>query len=78
MSDQRLDRRSRTRRILRAFVDHVAFVEDPAYVGAEVLAVRAGQSGLVAADQMPLPETPNLDEWLNDPTFQWASQRFQR
>jgi phage head maturation protease len=78
LSDQRLDRRSKTRRILRAFVDHVAFVEDPAYVGAEVLAVRAGQSGLVVADQTPLPETPHLDEWLNDPTFEWASKRFQK
>ena len=72
-ADQRIDRRSKTRRILRGFVDHVAFVEDPAYVGAEVLAVRAGQSGLAVAEQ-PLPETPNLDEWLNDPTLVWAAQ----
>jgi len=76
MADQRLDRRNMTRRILKAFVDHIGFVEDPAYVGAEVLAVRAGQSGLLVAEQ-PLPETPNLDEWLNDPTFKWASERFQ-
>lgn len=75
-ADQRIDRRSKTRRILRAFVDHVAFVEDPAYVGAEVLAVRAGQSGLAVAET-PLPETPNLDEWLNDPTLAWAAKRFQ-
>jgi hypothetical protein len=65
-----------TRRIMRAFVDHIGFVEDPAYVGAEVLAVRAGQSGLLVAEQ-PLPETPNLDEWRSDPTLQWAAKRFQ-
>jgi phage head maturation protease len=75
-SDQRIDKRSMTRRIMRAFWDHQAFVEDPAYVGAEVLAVRAGQSGLVVAEG-PLPETPNLDEWMNDPLFKWASDRFQ-
>lgn len=75
-ADQRIDRRSMTRRIMRGFVDHVAFVEDPAYVGAEVLAVRAGQSGLTVAET-PLPETPNLDEWLSDPTFAWAAQRVQ-
>lgn len=75
-ADQRLDKRSMTRRILRAFWDHQAFVEDPSYEGAGVLAVRAGQSGLTVAER-PLPETPNLDEWLNDPTFVWASKRFQ-
>ena len=63
-------------RIMRAFWDHQAFVEDQAYEGAKVLAVRAGQSGLTVAET-PLPSTPNLDEWLNDPTFAWASKRFQ-
>jgi hypothetical protein len=75
-SDQVLNKRMMTRRINRAYWDHQAFVEDPAYVGAGVLAVRAGQSGLLVADA-PLPETPNLDEWLNDPTLAWASKRFQ-
>jgi phage head maturation protease len=76
LSDQDLDKRSKTRRIMRAYWDHQAFVEDPAYVGAGVLAVRAGQSGLVVAET-PLPETPNLDEWLNDPMLAWAKKRFQ-
>jgi len=75
-ADQRIDRRNKTRRIMRGFVDHIGFVEDPAYVGAEVLAVRAGQSGLAVAEK-PLPETPNLDEWLNDPTLAWAAKRIQ-
>jgi phage head maturation protease len=75
-SDQELDKRMKTRRIMRAYWDHQAFVEDPAYVGAGVLAVRAGQSGLTVVEQ-PLPETPNLDELLNDPLIAWAAKRFQ-
>lgn len=74
-SDMRLDKRTKTRKILRAFLDHLAFVEDPAFVGAEVLAVRAGQHGLTVAEQMPLPETPSLDDFLNDAVFAWASSR---
>jgi phage head maturation protease len=38
--DQVLDRSSMTRRIRKAFVDHLSFVEDSAYAGAKVLAVR--------------------------------------
>ena len=75
-SDMRLDKRARTRRILRAFLDHLAFVEDPAYQ-TEVLAVRAGQSGLAVA-RRPLLETPALDEALNDPVLMAANQRFNR
>ena len=62
----RIDKRSKTRRILKAFLDHLAMVEDRAYAGAEVLAVRAGQSGLTVAES-PLPETPALDEARSDP-----------
>ena len=76
-ADQRIDQRNKTRRIMKAFVDHVAFVEDPAYVGAEVLAVRAGQSGLAVAET-PLPQTPALDEALNDPLFAEVAARFDR
>lgn len=72
-SDMRVDTRSKTRRILKAFLDHLAFVEDPAYPGAEVLAVRAGQSP--AAGERPLPKTPKLDEFVNDPVFAWATGR---
>jgi hypothetical protein len=71
----RLDKRTKTRKILRAFLDHLAFVEDPAFVGAEVLAVRAGQHGLTVVAQAPLPETPSLDDFLNDALFAWASSR---
>jgi len=61
-SDQVLDRRSMRRRIKRAFMDHLAFVPDPAYTGAGVLAVRsAGLQVPAAAELQPLV-TPELDE----------------
>jgi phage head maturation protease len=50
-SGQVLDRRSRLRRIKKAFLDHLAFVPDPSYAGAGVLNVRSGA-----------PVTPALDE----------------
>lgn len=62
-SDQELNRRSRTRVIRRAFVDHLAFVPDPAYLGAEVLSVRNAAQSPLAAD-LPKLVTPNLDELL--------------
>ena len=62
-SDQELNRRDRTRTIKRAFVDHLAFVPDPAYVGAGVLAVRSATDPPLAAD-LPKLVTPNLDELL--------------
>jgi HK97 family phage prohead protease len=62
--DQEFDRRTMTRRIKRAYLDHIAFVPDPAYQGAGVLAVR--NAPLQPAD-LPKLDTPNLDElrdWL--------------
>jgi len=61
--DVLMNRANMTRRVLRAFVEHLSFVEDPAYGGAEVLGVRDG-SGLVvmAADLPPLPSTPAVEE----------------
>lgn len=51
-----VDRRSRT--INRAWLDHIALTGNPAYPGAKVLAVRAG-------DERPAPvATPNLDQVL--------------
>ena len=57
--DQELNRANRSRRIKTAHLDHLAFVPDPAYVGAGVLSVRG--AGVLTA-------TPALDElvaWLN-------------
>lgn len=50
------------RRIKQAFLDHVAFVQSPAYVSADVLAVRAGMEAQHVPELPPLI-TPNLDEW---------------
>lgn len=50
-----LDNRSR-RRITRAFLGHIAMVPDPAYQGAQVLAVRSADVAPVA-----MASTPNLD-----------------
>lgn len=61
-SDQILDRPKRI--IKRAFLDHIAFVESPAYVGARVLAVREDGEQPNAADLPPL-DTPNLNEVLD-------------
>jgi HK97 family phage prohead protease len=56
-----VDRARRARRITSAYLDHIALVMQPAYDGAEVLAVRTA--------------TPNLDELTNDPIFAWAKLR---
>jgi phage head maturation protease len=61
--DQEFNRRERTRVIKRAFVDHLAFTSNQAYLSASVLNVRsAGESSLVA--DLPKLITPNLDELL--------------
>lgn len=70
MSDQTLDRRNRTRRINRAFLDHFAFTADPAYEGAQVLSVRANP-----IEQTPRPATPDLDSFWDDPILCWADSR---
>lgn len=61
-SDQELDRPFR--RIKRAFIRHLSFVEVPAYENAGVLSVRGKESVLNAADLPPLNNTPKLDEIL--------------
>ena len=63
-SDQDIDRRSSPGRryIRRAFIDHIALVEDPAYDTAEVLSVRGAEEFINAANLPPLV-TPAVDEW---------------
>jgi phage head maturation protease len=72
--DESLDRMSKTRRINRAFLDHIAFVADkPAYPGAQVLAVRT------EGGEDPNPSaTPYIDDFLSDPIFQQANERLNR
>jgi HK97 family phage prohead protease len=73
-SDVTLQRQRMLRRVNRAFLDHLSFVESPAYEGARVLAVREGSPGLTVVET-PVPETPNLDEFLHDDVFEWARRR---
>src|SRR5215216_4718468 len=58
-SDQLLKKGSR--RIKRAFLDHMSLVPNPAYRGAGVLAVRQEQGSPVEDEGTPLAPTPNLD-----------------
>jgi phage head maturation protease len=76
-SDQVLNKRTMVRRINRAFIDHIALVESPAYAGAQVLAVRADQSELTVTDA-PLPSTPLLDELMNADVLAWVTARLNR
>lgn len=73
--DEILDRRNKVRRVNRAFIDHLAFVAEPAYPGAKVLATRS--DGIPEAD-FPPAERPIIDDFLDDPLFQWASERTNR
>jgi hypothetical protein len=59
----KLDRANRRRRIKKAFMDHLAFVPDPAYVSAGVLNVRRG--GAPAVGFLSLAATPALDELVD-------------
>jgi phage head maturation protease len=74
-SDVRLNKQTRLREVLNAFLDHLGMVEDPAFKGAKVLAVRGEPSALTDADSGPLPATPVLDAYVNDPVLQWARSR---
>lgn len=63
-SDQVLNRATKQRRVRRAFVDHLAFPNDGAYAGAQVIGVRGA---IAQVNDLPI-DTPNLDEvltWLN-------------
>lgn len=74
LSDVALDKTTKTRRVKEAFLDHIAMVEDPAYVGAEVLAVREKDASNGATGG-PLPATPSLDEILRDPVIVWVMEQ---
>lgn len=72
-SDVLLDKEAKVRRVKNAFLDHLGMVEDPAFVGAEVLAVR--EDGTPEVVDGPLPDTPTLDELLKDPIIEWVMQQ---
>jgi phage head maturation protease len=73
-SDVLILRRSMTRRVQRAFLDHLSMVEDPAYKGAETVAVHDLWTPHPAAGEQPL-RTPVLDEYLTDDVLSWAKKR---
>ena len=74
-TDQVLDRSKggRTRRIKRAFLDHLALVPDPAYQGAEVLAVRNDTLSEEELESAIL--TPRMNEFSSDPIIAWMFER---
>jgi HK97 family phage prohead protease len=71
--DQLLDRLTHTRRIRRAFLDHLSLVGDPAYTGAKILAMRS-TSGPPEGAHASGP-TPNLNRIAADPLLNWARQK---
>lgn len=72
--DESLNSVTKTRRVNRAFIDHIAFVADrPAYSGARVLAVRTDGN-----DDPTDSTTSGIDDFQNDPVFQWANNRVNR
>lgn len=73
-SDVLVLRRSMTRRVQRAFLDHLSMVEDPAYKGAETVAVHDVWTPHPAAGERSL-RTPALDEFLVDDVLSWARGR---
>lgn len=75
-SDQILERRTMTRRIKSAYLDHLSFVESPAYEGAQVISVRDTTGG-EAAKLEPI-RTPLLDQFTADEVLRWASERLNK
>lgn len=75
--DQEVDRYAKTRRVNRAFLDHLAFVGQPAYDGAKVLAMRSDGT-MEMQEQAPLSPTPRMDEFMSDPILTWAAKRVGR
>lgn len=75
-SDVELNRRSMLRRVKRAFLEHLAMTDVPAYVGAMPVAVREGLPAQPAAGG-PLV-TPVLDELMADDILSWASDRLSK
>lgn len=79
-SGQQIDRANRRRTVTTAYLDHISFVEDPAYTGARVLEIRENQIIIPAEimPDLPVPVTPSVDEWASDPIFAFAAQRANR
>jgi phage head maturation protease len=68
--DHRLDRRTMTRRINRAHLDHLSLVPQPAYDGARVESMRSGTQ-LETSNRLEV----SILQLIDDPLFTWAQQR---
>lgn len=89
---QTVDKRAKTRRIHNAYLDHISFVESPAYDNADVLSVRESIAKrlndselidllaniLVQARPPEQRATPNLDRYLGDDVLRWADERLNK
>lgn len=64
------DRRAMTRRIKKAYLDHVSFVGIPTWDGATVLNVRSNN----LAEKQELVSTPNIDMLDSDELLLWARE----
>lgn len=73
-ADVDLNRRTKLREVMRAFLDHLSFVESPAFVGAEVLAVRDSRMDDILAPTIARTLT---DAW-NHPAYVAAVERLNR
>ena len=74
---QHLERRTMTRRITSAYLDHLAFVESPTYADARVLSVRE-ETGL--PEPLPPLKVPNLDATIAEMRniLEWSSARLKK
>ena len=88
---QKLDRRNKIRRIENAYLDHISFVESPAYENADVIGVREAMNKnlrnnpqlvellvQLLADAAPVQRPPTLDQYTDDPMFRWADERLNK
>lgn len=74
---EKLELRTKTRRITDAFLDHIAFVEQPAYPEARVLSVRDDSFN---PEPLPPLETPTLDSTIAEmrDILEWSAARLKR
>jgi len=73
----RLERSARTRRINRAIMRHLSFVEDPAYKAAQVLSVRSDLQAFVGDDVSPTPILDAEIEAMAD-IMAWTKRYFDK
>lgn len=71
LADLILNRRTKMREVTRAFLDHLAFVESPAFAGAQVLAVREDRPD----DSQPPTFARTLNKAWADPDYLRALER---